>query len=182
VRLNLSSWFRYSGPLQRNQLSDVQMMPNMSGSRSKEADGAVAGAQEPTGGEPATLSGKEDIPLNGQEGPTQSRGASSCGVEDKPSTAAGTSGGGHTPDGSGSVDDAELDAFWVDGTMLKEEEAARVAREKAAKPKSGAELTKDRLQKLDALLDQAQMYSQFLVEQVCSVQGQLDAVRAHLQC
>jgi hypothetical protein len=77
---------------------------------------------------------------------------------------------GETPD---SADD---EGMWVDEAVLKEETAARKAREKAAKAKPAPCLTKEKLQKLDKLVDQATMYSQFLGEQVNSVQDQWDQV------
>jgi hypothetical protein len=68
----------------------------------------------------------------------------------------------------------------VDEAVFKEEEAARSAREKAAaQAKPAQELSKEKLQKLDQLLDRATMYSQFLGEQVNSVQDQWEQVSAN---
>jgi hypothetical protein len=75
---------------------------------------------------------------------------------------------------------ADDDGMWVDPAVFKEEEAARKAREKAAKARPVQSLTKEKLLKLDKLVDQATMYSQFLGEQVSSVQGQWQVVRTSL--
>lgn len=83
----------------------------------------------------------------------------------------------HVLQGEGETpDSAEEEGMWVDEAVLKEETAARKAREKAAKAKPAPCLTKEKLQKLDKLVDQATMYSQFLGEQVNSVQDQWDQV------
>lgn len=70
----------------------------------------------------------------------------------------------------------------VDEKLVKEEEAARVDREKHVKSKPAQALTKDRLAKLDVLLDKAQMYSLFLVEQVTSMKEQLEQARLPPAC
>ena len=72
------------------------------------------------------------------------------------------------------------EALGVNAALLKEEAAARDAREKAAKSsvKPAQALTAEKMQKLDKLVDQATMYSQFLGEQVTSVQDRWQVVRS----
>lgn len=66
----------------------------------------------------------------------------------------------------------------VDEKLVQEEERARVETEKTkSSSKPAPALTQERLAKLDVLLDKAQMYSLFLVEQVESMQDQLDQVQ-----
>lgn len=71
---------------------------------------------------------------------------------------------------------ADMDDLLVDEKMLKEEEAAREETKNVEKPRTGGGLTHERLQKLDVLLDQAQMYSKFLTEQVETIQNQIEQV------
>jgi hypothetical protein len=72
---------------------------------------------------------------------------------------------------------SEFEDLLVDDKLLKEEEAAREELRKSAdKPRAGGGLTHERLQKLDVLLDQAQMYSKFLTEQVETIQNQIEQV------
>lgn len=74
--------------------------------------------------------------------------------------------------------DPDREDVCVDEAVFREEKAAKSAREDAAaKVKPAQELSKEKLQKLDQLLDRATMYSQFLVEQVNSVQDQWEQVR-----
>ena len=70
-----------------------------------------------------------------------------------------------------------MDDLLVDEKMLKEEEAAREERKTTDRPRAGGGLTHERLQKLDVLLDQAQMYSKFLTEQVETIQKEIEVVR-----
>ena len=72
---------------------------------------------------------------------------------------------------------SDMDDLLVDEKMLKEEEAAREERKTADRPRAGGGLTHERLQKLDVLLDQAQMYSKFLTEQVETIQKEIEVVR-----
>lgn len=72
------------------------------------------------------------------------------------------------------TNDADPDTLLVDEKLLKEEQLARAETEKAVQNKPTQTLTKERLAKLDVLLDKAQMYSLFLVEQVTSMQEQLE--------
>ena len=75
------------------------------------------------------------------------------------------------------TESAEDDALWVDEEVLREENEAREAREKeAAKAKPAGELTREKLDKLDKLVDQATMYSQFLGEQVNNVRDKWEQV------
>lgn len=69
-----------------------------------------------------------------------------------------------------------MEDLLVDEKMLKEEEAAREERKTTDKPRAGGGLTHERLQKLDVLLDQAQMYSKFLTEQVETIQKEIEVV------
>eukprot|EP00892_Ulva_mutabilis_P009570 jgi/Ulvmu1/6986/UM033_0044.1 len=73
-----------------------------------------------------------------------------------------------------SADESERDNLMVDENLVKEEEAAKAEREKQTSTKPVQALTKDRLAKLDVLLDKAQMYSKFLDEQVKAMQDKLD--------
>ena len=83
-----------------------------------------------------------------------------------------------------------VDTLWVDEKLVKEEEeaaAARVkeqARQKAqAKGAAPKALDSHKLAVLDQLLNQAQMFSQFLTEQVQTHQAGLEIVRSRLpQC
>lgn len=75
------------------------------------------------------------------------------------------------------TNDADPDTLLVDEKLLKEEQLARAETEKAVQKKPAQTLTKERLAKLDVLLDKAQMYSLFLVEQVTSMQEQLEKAR-----
>ena len=80
------------------------------------------------------------------------------------------------------ADEEDPDANALDPALLKEEQAAKQAREKAAKQKPQQELTKEKLQKLDKLVEQATMYSEFLVEQVNSVKDQWEQVSCWHLC
>lgn len=71
---------------------------------------------------------------------------------------------------------ADIEDLLVDEKLLKEEEAAKEERKTTDKPRAGGGLTHERLQKLDVLLDQAQMYSKFLTEQVETIQNQIEQV------
>lgn len=126
-------------------------------------------------GSGAAMPDKEDVATDNQIVP-DAMGARLA----KGGAAAGADGASSQPDASTSSPvDSEREDLCVDAAVAKEEADARAARERAAaRAKPAQELSKEKLQKLDALLDKATMYSQFLVEQVNSVQDQWDQVRA----
>lgn len=72
------------------------------------------------------------------------------------------------------ANEEDQDNLLVDEKLLKEEQLARNETETTQKSKPTQTLTKERLAKLDVLLDKAQMYSLFLVEQVNSMQEQIE--------
>lgn len=126
-------------------------------------------------GSGATMPDKEDIATENQMASATRTAQVGKGGAD----AAAGEGTSQLEASTSSPADSEREDLCVDAAVAKEEAAARAARERAAaRAKPAQELSKEKLQKLDALLDKATMYSQFLVEQVNSVQDQWDTVCA----